>query len=70
MSQSQITVMIKQLTFVIVPILIVSNLFAQMEPGERQISLSHSDIALSNDVFSLFNNPSGLSQINWREVGV
>ncbi|UCH66089.1 MAG: hypothetical protein JSW63_02855 [Ignavibacterium sp.] len=62
--------MIKRVTFIIVPILLVSNAFAQIEPGARQISLSHSDIALSNDVFSLFNNPSGLSQISWREVGI
>jgi hypothetical protein len=62
--------LIKRVTFIIVPILLVSNAFAQIEPGARQISLSHSDIALSNDVFSLFNNPSGLSQISWREVGI
>ena len=62
--------MIKRVTFLIVPFLLFSNAIAQIEPGARQISLSHSDVALSNDVFSLFNNPSGLSQINWREVGV
>lgn len=44
--------------------------FAQYLPGAKQISLSNSDIALSNDVFSLFNNPAGLSQMNWREVGL
>lgn len=48
----------------------LTNAFAQIDPGARQISLSHSDIALSNDVFSLFNNPSCLSQINWRDVGI
>jgi hypothetical protein len=62
--------LIKRVSFIIVPILLVTNALAQIEPGARQISLSHSDIALSNDVFSLFNNPSGLSQINWREVGI
>ena len=48
--------MIKRVSFIIVPILLVTNALAQIEPGARQISLSHSDIALSNDVFSLFNN--------------
>jgi hypothetical protein len=32
--------------------------------------MANSDVALSNDVFALFNNPAGLSQMNWREVGV
>jgi len=44
--------------------------YSQYNPGAKQISLSNSDVALSNDVFSLFNNPSGLSQMNWREIGV
>jgi hypothetical protein len=44
--------------------------YSQYNPGAKQISLSNSDVALSNDVFSLFNNPAGLSQMNWREVGV
>ena len=42
---------------------------AQSSAGARQMALSNSDIALSNDVFSLFNNPSGLSQIADREIG-
>ena len=44
--------------------------YSQYNPGAKQISLSNSDVALSNDVFSLFNNPAGLAQMNWREVGV
>lgn len=44
--------------------------FTQQSPGAKQISLSNSDVALSNDVFSLFNNPAGLAQMNWREIGV
>ncbi len=44
--------------------------FAQYTPGARQISMANSDVALSNDVFSLFGNPAGLSQLNWREVGI
>ncbi|HLG31613.1 MAG TPA: hypothetical protein VI362_01130 [Ignavibacteriaceae bacterium] len=46
------------------------NLYGQFYPGAKQISLSHSDVALANDVFALFSNPAGLSQINWREVGI
>jgi hypothetical protein len=42
----------------------------QYSPGARQISMANSDIALANDVFSLFNNPAGLAQLNWREVGI
>ncbi len=44
--------------------------FSQSSAGARQIALANSDIALSNDVFSLFNNPSGLSQIKQREFGI
>ncbi len=47
-----------------------SLLFAQLSPGAKQISMSNSGVALSNDVFSLFNNPAGLSQLNWREIGI
>lgn len=46
------------------------GIFAQFNPGAKQISLSHSDIAYPNDVFALFSNPSGLSQLNWREIGI
>ncbi|MDP2362759.1 MAG: hypothetical protein Q8M94_03205, partial [Ignavibacteria bacterium] len=49
---------------------ITLSAYSQYNPGAKQISLSNSDVALSNDVFSLFNNPAGLSQMNWREVGV
>ena len=44
--------------------------YSQYNPGAKQISLSNSDVALSNDVFSLFNNPAGIAQMNWREVGI
>lgn len=43
---------------------------SQYNPGAKQIALSNSDVALSNDVFCLFSNPAGLSQINWREIGI
>jgi hypothetical protein len=45
-------------------------IFPQYNPGAKQISIANSDVALSNDVFSLFSNPAGLSQLNWREVGI
>lgn len=62
--------MVKHLLKIIVPVLFVANGFAQFNPGARQISLSNSDVALSDDVFALFNNPAGLAQLNWREVGI
>lgn len=43
---------------------------AQVSPGAKQIALSHSDAAQSNDVFALFGNPAGLAQLNWREIGI
>ncbi|MCF8241192.1 MAG: hypothetical protein K9J16_07385 [Melioribacteraceae bacterium] len=51
-------------------LLINSICSSQINPGSRQIALSHSTTALSNDVFAIFNNPSGLAQLNWRELGV
>jgi hypothetical protein len=54
--------------FIIVSLL--ASTAAQITPGARQISLANSDAAQSDDVFSLFTNPAGLAQINWREVGV
>jgi len=41
-----------------------------MNPGAKQIAMANSDVALSDDVFSLFNNPAGLAQVNWRELGL
>ena len=51
-------------------LLFISDSRCQMDPGAKQIAISGSDIALSDDVFSLFNNPAGLAQLNWRELGV
>jgi hypothetical protein len=47
-----------------------SLIYPQYNPGARQISMANSDVALANDVFSLFSNPAGLAQLNWREVGI
>lgn len=48
----------------------LSPVLAQYKPGAKQIAISNSDVALSDDVFSVFNNPAGLAQLNWREIGV
>jgi hypothetical protein len=54
--------------FIIVSIIPVS--LGQINPGAKQIAMANSDVALSDDVFSLFNNPAGLAQISWRELGL
>jgi len=57
--------------FIIIFLLIANQIiFSQLNPGAKQISLANSDVALSNDVFAIFNNPAGLAQINWREIGI
>lgn len=47
-----------------------SKIYSQYNPGARQIALANSDVGLSDDVFSTFTNPAGLSQMNWREIGL
>ncbi|QQS37639.1 MAG: hypothetical protein IPM56_06720 [Ignavibacteriales bacterium] len=56
--------------FIVLLLSTADTTFAQFLPGARQISLANSDVANSNDVFALFNNPAGLAQMNWREAGV
>jgi len=57
--------------FTLYLLLILNSLiYPQYSPGARQISMANSDVGLSNDAFSLFNNPAGLAQLNWREVGI
>lgn len=55
---------------IIIIYLLTFSAYSQYNPGAKQISLSNSDVALSNDVFSVFNNPAGLSQMHWREAGI
>jgi len=50
-------------------LLILSECFAQVSPGARQVALAHSDVSSTDDVFALFNNPAGLVSIKSREVG-
>ncbi|MCF8260954.1 MAG: hypothetical protein K9J12_09280 [Melioribacteraceae bacterium] len=57
--------------FIVIIILFCSFIVSSQNlPGARQIGLSHSGLAQADDVFTLFSNPGGLSQLNWREVGV
>jgi len=50
-------------------LLLINICFAQDSPGAKQIALSHSDVALTADPFSIFNNPAGLSEIKSNVVG-
>ncbi|MBU2507797.1 MAG: hypothetical protein KJ799_13900 [Bacteroidetes bacterium] len=46
------------------------NSSAQINPGAKEISLSHSTVALCDNVFSLYYNPAGLDQLMRKEVGI
>ena len=60
-----------RLTYLIILVFFISSTsFTQNIPGAKQNSMSNSGVALSNDVFSIFNNPAGLAQMNWKEVGL
>jgi len=63
----------KKIFFNIITFLLLglyTNILPQVSPGARQIALSHSNVAQSNDVFALFGNPAGLAQMDWRELGI
>ena len=60
----------KLILIILTCILLMPSNYSQQNPGARQIALSNSDIAQSDDVFSVFNNPAGIGQIRWREIGV
>jgi len=60
----------KKLYLLLLLLFVNTSNIAQINPGARQISIANADVALANDVFTLFNNPAGLAQINWKEVGV
>ncbi len=57
-------------SIILVVLLLQFNSSAQIIPGAKQISISHSGIALSHDVFTHFSNPAGLDQMDWREAGI
>jgi hypothetical protein len=51
-------------------ILFAECIYPQFSPGAKQIALSNSDIAVSDNVFAFYENPAGLAQINHDEAGV
>ncbi|KAB2838402.1 MAG: hypothetical protein F9K45_11390, partial [Melioribacteraceae bacterium] len=58
---------------ILIALLIVSiykTCSAQILPGAKQIALSHADVAGNEDVFSVFNNPAGLSKVSGTQVGI
>jgi hypothetical protein len=55
---------------IIVFILLASQIYPQFTPGAKQIALSNSDLAVSDNVFAFFENPAGLAQIKQDEAGV
>lgn len=59
-----------KIIIIILTFFISNFIFGQLEPGAKQISLSHADVAITNDVFSLFTNPAGLSKIKEMQFGV
>jgi hypothetical protein len=51
-------------------ILLANCIYPQFSPGAKQIALSNSDLAVSDNVFAFFENPAGLAQITYDEAGV
>ena len=60
----------KILGHLLILFLISTIIYGQYSPGSRQIALANSDVALSDDVFAAFNNPAGLAQFSWDEIGI
>jgi hypothetical protein len=56
--------------FLILVIILCPFLSAQTPPGARETAICNAGVALSDNVFSIFNNPAGLAQLGWRETGV
>jgi len=60
-----------RIKIIIAAIIAINNfLFSQTIAGAKQNAMANATVALSNDVFAHFNNPAGLAQMNWREIGV
>ena len=57
--------------FLTILIILLSThpIFSQYNPGAKQISIANSDVGRANDVFSVFYNPGGITQLNHREIG-
>ena len=60
----------KQLIILLFVLTLPPQSFSQVNPGARQIALAHSDISFAEDVFTIFINPAGLSNISSREIGL
>ncbi len=61
----------KNIILIFLSILIfASTSYAQILPGAKETGISNSGVALSNDVFALYNNPAGLAQIEQRSIGL
>lgn len=56
--------------FILVFLTFSSYFFPQVKPGAKQIALAHSDVALTGNLFSLFNNSAALSLISERQIGL
>ncbi len=59
----------KHFSTLLIYLFFLIEIHAQLNPGAKSISLANSNVALGDDAFSLFTNPSGLAQINWTEGG-
>ncbi len=51
-------------------LLLFTKSFAQENPGARSIALAHANISGRGDPFSLFNNPSLLTTLKNRQIGI
>jgi len=47
-----------------------ADCFSQILPGAKEIAMSNSTIADCENVFAIFYNPAGLTNINMREAGL
>lgn len=62
--------MLKLLLTILLFVPFTKSIYSQYNPGAKQIAIANSDVGQANDVFSVFTNPAGLSQMNWREIGL
>lgn len=45
-----------------------ASIISAQKGGARQTSLAYTDVAISDDAFSVFSNIAGTAQLNWREA--
>lgn len=62
--------MSKALYLTIAVLVSFQAIYSQSGPGARQTAMGNSGVALADDAFSVFNNPAGLAQMDWRELAV